>query len=244
MLVIDDYNELVALEAFFRRLGFDVFSLGKDVLLSDALLRFPPDLAIASVKGRLVDGVKIASRLKRHAPSPKVALTYHGNVPPALQSEAQTVVDALVEIPFNPKQVIRIVARLLSMEAEPLLAKFEKQSSAKFQSDDAMRIITDEKTSGSIRVSGGVPDPMGWDPIRTPGLASTARSERSSGYDRFLATHDDGDVSGVLPHAQAAAAMEKLKKDSAPEREALERLDEQKRQFVKTLFESGARKKI
>ena len=42
--VIDEFNELVGLETLFRRLGFDVLSLGREATVQEAILGFPPDL--------------------------------------------------------------------------------------------------------------------------------------------------------------------------------------------------------
>ena len=126
MLVIDDFKELVHLESLLRRIGFDVLSLGKDILVNDALLRFHPDLVIASAKGRAVDGIKLSQRMKKLSPAPRIALAYQAGNPPTLPQEAQGAVDALIETPVHPLTVIKVLSQLMATPAEPLLAKYEK----------------------------------------------------------------------------------------------------------------------
>ena len=46
LLVIDEFTELEALESLLKRLGFDVLSVGKEVLVADALLRFSPETSM------------------------------------------------------------------------------------------------------------------------------------------------------------------------------------------------------
>jgi DNA-binding response OmpR family regulator len=89
MLVIDEIQQLVGLETFMRRLGFDVLSLSKDALVPDALLGFQPEIVIASQQGRNVDGLKLSKRLKKTmVPPPRIAISYHG-APPVLSKDDQ-----------------------------------------------------------------------------------------------------------------------------------------------------------
>jgi hypothetical protein len=156
MLVIDDYNELVSLEGFFRRLGFDVLSLGKDILAAGALLSFTPDLLLATAKGRQVDGAKLALRLKKSAPSAKIALMYPSSSKPALTSDVEMVVDALIELPWSARSLIDITAKLLGLDAQPLLDKHEKINASKMKASEQARFGGDGSNNGSdvVRVSG------------------------------------------------------------------------------------------
>lgn len=126
MLVIEDYKDLVSLENFFRRLGFDVFSVGKEVLVSDAMMRFLPDLVIANAKGRVVDGARLAPKVLRHAPHAKIALLFPAGAMPTLAPEVKGLIDALVEIPYRPRSVILVAAQLTGLDPQPILEKYEK----------------------------------------------------------------------------------------------------------------------
>ena len=234
MLVIDDFNELAALEALLRRIGFDVLSLGKDVLVNDALLRFHPDLVLASQKGRAVDGMKLAMRMKTLKPAPLVALQFTGAVP-QITGDAKKAVDAVIESPMKPRDTIEIIAKLISADPAPMLARFEKFANATMSSNDGITIVG----SSAEATARAATTPAEWDPRKTPGLASSARSARSDRYDKFLNEHDEPPVSAVLPHEAAAKAMAKLKKDAEADKAKLEKLDEEKRAFAKALFESN-----
>lgn len=140
MLVIDDFQELLTTESFLRRLGFDVLSLGKDLLVNDALLRFSPDIVLASYRGRMVDGPKLALRLKKLVPPPRMALIYPAGSHPQLSADIQRVVDGLIEMPFQGAAVIKIVAQLAGLEPGPLLEKYERLVSAQAKAADSHRV--------------------------------------------------------------------------------------------------------
>ena len=245
MLVIDEFSEMVGLESFLRRLGFDVLSLGKEMLVTDALLSFQPEIVIASFRGRNVEGLRLAQRLKKTmVPPPRVVLAYSG-ARPQIPQESQRTVEALLEIPVEPQTAIQMLAKLSGLAPEPILEKYAKVSSAVLTRDEKAVLITDQapratKGASGVAVTGGsTNESKGWDPKSAPGQASTARSERSSRYDQYLAAHDTERTDKVLPHDKAAKAMAKLKKDSESEKDRLDRIEAEKQAFAKALFESG-----
>jgi len=131
LLVIEEYQELVALENLLRRIGFDVLSVSKDVLITDALVRFAPDIVIASFKGRAVDGLKVAVRFRKSSPTTRIALTCVKNNASSITHEVQEVVDAFIVLPAQPHNVIRIVSGLGELDSAPLLEKYNKISAQK-----------------------------------------------------------------------------------------------------------------
>lgn len=268
MLVVDDFKEMVALETFFRRVGFDVLSLGKDILVNDALLRFTPDLVIATAKGRAVEGTKLALKMKKLSPAPRVALLIQQGGASAVNEETRSTVDAVLETPFQPRQALVVVGKLLQLDSAPLLAKYEKITTAKLKTETEMMIVSDDRSAqSSTPVTGAQPnarDDAGsvfaaqdlssgegsesepsslfaeWDPVKTPGQATVARSGRTDRYAKFLAEHASEPVERVLPHEALVLAAKQLKKVSEPEKRELEALDESKREFAKALFREGA----
>lgn len=243
MLVIDEFSEMVGLESFLRRLGFDVLSLGKEMLVTDALLSFQPEVVIASFKGRNVDGLRLALRLKKTMiPPPRVALAYSGPRP-QIPQESQRLVEALIEIPVEPQSVIQMLSKLSGLPAEPLLEKYAKVSAAVLTRDEKAVLITDQaakaaKAASPGMVSGGV-STKEWDPQTMRGQAANVRTERSNRYDAYLETHSEEKVEKVLPHDKAAKAMAKLKKDSEAEKDTLDQIHAEKQAFAKALFEAG-----
>ncbi len=256
MLVIEDYTDLIALENLLRRVGFDVLSLGKDILVNDALLRFQPDIVIATSKGRVVDGLRVAARVKKQTPAPRVALTYALGNAPTLTSEGQTLVDAMVVLPIQSASFLKVMSQLAGIDASSLLAKYEKISTVRPQEEELMHVTGEAPAPVESRFVRNTPvettapsvldeDPWAkseeeWDPTKKPGQASTTRSIRSDRYDRFLNTMEEEKFDNVLPREKAAAAMRELKKAAEKDKDKLEELDRERREFVKVLFEDEA----
>ena len=247
MLVIDDFSEMVSLESLLRRVGFDVMSLAKDVLVNDALVRFHPDLVIASYRGRAVDGAKLAVRLKRLTPTPFVGLVHTGAVP-QLSGDANRSVDVFFASPVLPLDVIQSVARLMNQPAEPMIARYEKVANVSLTSGEELVIVGDgegfergeriQKPESSRSKAGK--GETEWDPARTPGQSPSLRSSRSDRYDQFLEEHEEEPANLVLPHDAAVRAMQKLKKEAEAEKEKLEKIDKEKLEFAKALFEQSS----
>jgi hypothetical protein len=183
MLVIDDFSEMVGLESFLRRLGFDVLSLAKESLVNDALLSFQPEVVIASFRGRNVDGPRLAQKLKKAMiPPPRIALAYAG-VMPTVPDDIKKSIEAMVEIPVEATSAINMLAKLSGLPLQPLLDKYAKVSGAVLTRDEQVVIITGKQQTK--------PEAPSFDPKTTPGQASTIRTERSGRYDRYLDAHAD-----------------------------------------------------
>lgn len=243
MLVIDDYQELVVFENLLRRLGFDVLSLGKELLVGDALFKFHPDIVIATSQGRSVDGFKVAARVKKQVPPPKVALAYTNGSPPSLSLDMRILVDGLIALPVQPANIIKLVAKLGGLKAEPLLDKFKKimNSPAAPKSEEIRVMGPVSETSESIKVSSAnvtAPPAPGdvWDPVKSPGKAAEFRSERSNRYDVFLRDNDEEVEQHLLSRAHTQAAIERLKAASEGERELIDEINREKLKFAETMF--------
>jgi len=284
LLVIDEYRELVALENLLRRLGFDVLSVGKDILVNDALVRFAPDIVIATLKGRAVDGVKVSLRVRRQTPSPLVAFMTGSDNAANISHEQKLYMDALVLLPLQPQTVIRTIAQMAQLDPGPLIGKFQKMTSTRIPdgrpptgpSERGGECKTGEADTQFVR--GSSPEPIAstlvsskeatkepepsedpwemdlaeavrtenesWDPVKTRSRASVLRTQRSDHYGQFLRTHDEP-VEGVLQKEELIQAARALKRATATagESEELKRLDAEKREFVRSLFEDGSGKK-
>ncbi|MES2963776.1 MAG: hypothetical protein V4760_07775 [Bdellovibrionota bacterium] len=228
MLVIEDYSEMIGLETTLRRLGFDVLSVAKDVLVNDALLGFFPEILIATYKGRNVDGVKLALKLKKHQIPPAIALLHSGSAP-LISGEDRRAIDAFLESPLRAKSAIETVAKLAKMPVAPLLEKYEKVTNVDLSQGDELLIVGTKAAAPEVSAKGE------WDPVKTPGSSSISRSARSDRYDKFLTEHDEP-VDRVMSHEVAAKAMRDLKKAALAEKDQLDKIDKEKREFVKAMF--------
>ena len=232
MLVIDDFNELRTFETLLRRVGFDVLSLSKEVLVNDALMKFQAEIVLATAKGRSVDGVRLAHRLNKLPTPPRVALIFSPGTQPIESLEG--VVDAIIKTPLQPTLLLKVLAQLGGLDGDWVLSKYEKLKSQHPEMVSALHVSGADAGGESIMVTGGGGESgseMAW----PTGKAATARTERSKRYDQFLANANDV-VDKVLPKDLSQAEMKKLKAASAPEKAELEKLDKEKRAFVDALF--------
>lgn len=231
LLVIDEFNELVGLETLFRRLGFDVLSLGRESTVQEAILGFPPDLIIATGRGRQVDGLTLASRLKFHGARPRVIVLLPQE---ALSGGFRSdVIDAIIETPFEPRTALKAVCRLLQLPPEPILEKYSKIVGAKLFEPEQMQIV--KKNAADDELVQAVPPVV--EPVGGSGL-----SAREARYRRFLEQQDEE----LPPMADGRVMREarlKLQNDSAGELAQLDAIAREKREFVQAMAKLAAAEK-
>lgn len=206
-----------------KRLGFDVLAVSKEVLVADALLRFTPDLAMVTFKGRAVDGLRVATKIKvprTGFPPPRIALIWSksgGMSSPRLSSEHAGLCDALVEGPLEPYAVIQILARLLNADEDALKKKYERAS--------------------------GQPSPIGASTPRPSSAEKPEQSEsappplsRADRYKAFLEAHNEP-VTGTLSRKVIREEGRKIAEAEGPiEKAENERILVDKREFAKRLL--------
>jgi len=241
LLVIDEYQEMVALENLLRRVGFDVLSVGKDILVNDSIAGFFPDIVVATMKGRAVDGVKVSTRVRKLAPPPRVAFVASAENAANIAVEQKLFTDAVIATPLQPIPVIRTIAQLANLDPNPLIGKFQKLSSGRM-GDEKVEIVVDGRVDTSVGqesqfIRGGSGSSgEDWDPVKTRGQAASLRTARSDRYEQFLRGQENEPVQGLLPRDIIAAAVRKLKAEAAKEAEELERINLEKREYVRALF--------
>lgn len=242
LLVIDEFKELTALESVLKRLSFDVLSISKDVLVSDALLRFQPDIVVANYKGRAVDGLKLAARMRKSLPRLKVVLLHSEAQPLALTDESTALVDGVLSMPIEPRRAVEVLSDLGGVDGQALLQRYDKMSSAPRASADGPIAIDNQNFDNGVmrpKKLTSTQNRASWDPIRDAGTAEFARTDRSDRYDQFLLKNDEK-VDGVMPADRAKAAMRAQAKASESERAELEKLTAEKREFIKAMFDDGS----
>lgn len=242
LLVIDDFNELVELETLFRRLGFDVLSLGREMHVPEALLGFPPDLVVATGRGRHVDGLKLAPKLHYGGSQrPKlVVLLKAAKEAGAVATDrdlSYADVDAVIETPFEPRGALKVVAHLLGLASEPLLEKYAKIVSARLFEPEQVRIIKHQMPSVPlIHVTATEEAARPVKPAKPP------PSMREARYAKFL---DDKAEEELPPLASADVMRESRKKlesfeagASIEEAQRAAILAREKREFVRAMLEA------
>jgi CheY-like chemotaxis protein len=244
LLVIDDYNELLYIETLLKRMGFDVLALNKDANVADSVLGFFPELVLATLKGPMVDGVKVSVRVKKQAPGAKVVLLYPENQSPQLTSEQKSKVDALIETPVQPQDTLLIMAQLLKMDGEALIEKFEKLSKARtLDRKDEVRILKNTPAPpGEKGGAGGAftAPPSTKESAQDSGtkerpIGALPQTEREKRYDQMAAAMNEP-VDRVVPHARMENAAKALAEASRGEDAEIEEINRQKQGFVRAMM--------
>lgn len=247
LLVIDDFNELVGMESLFRRLGFDVLSLGREASVSEVVLGFPPDLTVATGRGRHVDGLHLAAKLRAaNSRSKLVVLVAAGSLSGVLQPD----VDAVIDTPFDPRVALEIVCGLLALDPVPIIEKYEKIVSAQLFEPHGLKIIkhpppVSEKLT-HVTSSGGSHGSSGKSPASVLDMEIEFRpmpTAREARYAKFL---DDKAEEELPPMANLDSMRDAQKRLQQSESEAsmeeLQRaakLTREKREFVRAMLEVG-----
>lgn len=244
------------MESLFRRLGFDVLSLGRESSVPEAILGFPPDLTVATGRGRHVDGLNLASKLRYGTSRSKlVVLVAAGSL-----SGVKTLdVDAVIDTPFDPRVALEIVCGLLSLDAAPIVEKYEKIVSARLFEPEGLKIIkhppprseghTHVTSSGDMARKGSGNSPGSFPTSSSSNILDmeiefrpqpTARESR---YAKFLDDKAEEELPPLLNLDSMRDARKKLQaSESEASMEELQRaakLTREKREFVRAMLEAG-----
>lgn len=99
-----------------------------DASLSDRILEFSPDVIIANSKGRKIQGIKIAQKIRRPKGLPKVILLNSPTGRVTEQEAKDHKIDAVIESPIQPRELLRTLARVAGIVESLLLEKLDKLS--------------------------------------------------------------------------------------------------------------------
>lgn len=248
LLVIDDFNELVGLETLFRRLGFDVLSIGRESLVAETVLGFPPDLTIATGRGRNVDGLNLAPKLRFGSTQPKLVVLLPNRGDEKLSQDPGLLyadVDAVIETPFEPRSALKVVSRLLGLPAGPLLEKYSKIVSARLFEPDELRIIKHQEAAVPPILVAGSGESLktlrsGSDDATSLIKPVSARERR---YQKFLEQEMKDDLPPMLDVNQmrdARLALEAAEKNwTIEEEQKIAKHNREKREFVRAMIETA-----
>ena len=237
------------MESLFRRLGFDVLSLGREASVPEAILGFPPDLTVATGRGRNVDGLNLATKLRYGTSRSKLVVLVAAG---SLAGKKQPDVDAVIDTPFEPKVALKIVCDLLALDADVIIEKYEKIVSARLFEPQELKIIKHPlEPNRSIHITSSDSNQKSVKNLGSSGQnvlemeiefrrAPTARELR---YSKFL----DDKAEEELPPMASLDAMRDARKllqktESEASMEELQRAalhTREKREFVRAMLEAG-----
>jgi hypothetical protein len=140
---------------------------------------------------------------------------------PQLSKDDGANVDAFFSLPIDPGQLILMIAQLTEVDSHLLLEKYSKIMTANLGAAPRSHVVRGgaaEKGS-SVLVAG-----------------EDAGTQRTEGYNKFLNSHQDEAVDGVLARDQMVKRMNELEVAAEKDHAVLEKIDEEKKEFVKALF--------
>ena len=124
LLISDDYSELMKMQADFKKIGFDVQTAGADVRLQDQLITFAADAVVVLGRGNRNLAFALGEKLKELSKfQGKVILVVPMGLRPQARELSKVRMDLLLEDPAPREKLVQGVARVLSLDAQPLLSK-------------------------------------------------------------------------------------------------------------------------
>lgn len=243
LLVIEDYNELVYLQALLMKLGFDIDGVQSHKKTGEKILEFNPQVIISSHGGPRVDGCDVASQVKKRNGLPKVFILRHGNASFKLTAELKSAgIDLILDSPVNPKQLLIALATAGDIDIDQLTTKYEKikqtltkESNARASNGSAATSESSDSDSESQGVKDGI---SASEPEFSHHLLKSKNGqsdeERKKRYQQFIKKVNI-DPAKSLQSDDVLSATQKIR--SQKHTTELEDLDRIKRQFVKSLFD-------
>ncbi len=206
MLVVDDYRELEFLSTLLQKLGFDTMSFNKSAAVGSSGLSFVPDLLVSSAKSHLVDGMKLALRIRKSAPLAKIIFLYEPLQGLEIDKELKKMANAFLQGPVEPNAFISLLASMMNPnDGKNLLEKYRKISNGPFLE------------------------------LRKSQLAVMPKREaigvRTKIYEDFLKRHDEPVTKTLsVSDLNRRASLQDTKSED------LSKLNEEKKAFVRALF--------
>ncbi|HEX4923641.1 MAG TPA: hypothetical protein VFV50_06130 [Bdellovibrionales bacterium] len=241
LIAVEDYSELIFLETLFKKVGLDVEGLQNDVAVPEKLLGFNPDLLILSSYGARVSPSRLLPKVKRSGGYPRIIVLYHKGRGTEKDLKAFAI-DALIESPVHPRQILQATERLLGYDDEILLRKMERTDQTDRSEDNKLQHIK-SKPAPRFPLKGGSADgedenePIEISAFREANALTPEQLKKKA--ERYKTWSE----SEYLPPFQRigrdrVAAIEKNWRETENDPE-IQDIDEERRQFAKELFKKN-----
>lgn len=211
LLVLEDYNEQVFLETLLKKIGFDALSVRNELLLSDQMLIFKPDVIIGTGDGVKLKGINIQRKMQKNRVPAKLILLFPLQKLQDQKLMASYSADVAVETPVNPRVLIETICIVAQLDASSVIKKFEKLPIAK----------NEEVKSDGIKVVSGKLDDK--------------KYSRKDQYSQILKKSQSyPDLGFAKP--SVAEELTKIRQYEKEETEEVKKIDEERKKFVVALY--------
>lgn len=247
LLVIDDYGELLFLQTLLKKLGFDVDGIQNERSFEESFLVLNPELVIATAKGKRVNGLELAEKLRRRNGLPKMVLLASGTMFDKLREIQIENVDAILESPVATTSLLQSVARICQVDEVALLEKYRKfkatlspDSEADLQILKRDRAATTESESSAddsftFKSTGETPTASGSTSVKPSTLSTKDRRER---FKKVLSELDKPSVQRF--DAERVKKFTKVIRASENQNQSKD-LEGERQSFVKAMFKRAKR---
>lgn len=157
LLVYEDYNELATTESYLKKVGFDVNGVNNELLISEQILTFNPEVIVAHGKNQKVSSLSVGHRLKENK-------RFHGHsiiivprgVKPAADEMLKMKIDALLEAPVQPEKLLQILGKIKNIDPAPLIEKYQRfRSQVEAKSENVVVSGGSGTKKDKVSVTGG-----------------------------------------------------------------------------------------
>lgn len=247
LIAIEDYNEMLFVESFFKRLGFDTVSIQKITKLLDSVIAFAPNLIVSNYPTKSLPYNETIEKWKKYCSSMSqvpVFLALAKLTSATVDVENLKMFDGVLESPFQIGPAIQTVAELMSLNENILKSKWDtlrqasKDAKQQQRESNEMEFITSSQRRDSFELnhqhikSGNTSPPIF--KINDPNSPSDqgSRFERYQSFLKSQPIHSGKTLS--------AAAMKQFSKRAAIDTKDMppddEDLKAQADSFLKSLF--------
>jgi len=228
LMVLEDYGELMFLQAVLKKIGFDVDAIQNPRSFEEGVLRMNPDVLVMTALGKRVNGLELSRGLRRVRGTPRVILIHaQGTVTP----EGESTVDVWVQSPVGALDLIDHIADYCGLNKPVLQEKFQKLQIREIEEN--VRVLKLDQDIGPSLEKSADGDTQHSGRLTPSTLKKEDREER---YRKFM--------SGATPPKDGfsvkdvQAKIRELREAERPE--DLEDLERERREFVEHLFRNKA----
>ncbi len=233
LLLFEDINELGMVDGLLKKLGFDTLSAANEYSLKEQILGFNPQLVMIHGRNRRVHTVAVAQKLKQDSGFKGKVILIVQKGERFASADLQTMrMDGVIEAPFEPKTIVFAVAKVLGLDKDQLLEKYDKMFVNKNASSGAgSNALNQNNNSGGDYSSANNHAGKG---------VLISDPNRAKKYDAIakLAQFDTSKTN--FEKNQLKKAQDEMTKDW--DKKALEDQDKLKQQFVKAMFQKAEKK--
>lgn len=230
LLVLDDYGEMVFLQTLLKKLGFDVEGIQNLRSLDDTLLSFNPDMLIATAKGKRINGIEMAEKIKKPRGTPKIVLLVPEVTLDKYPQLGLANVDGFACTPIKAPEFLRTISELAGLKTEALLEKYSKIKAGKIGPEEERDLQVVKSKTAEAKATTTV--------IKAESKVSPA--ERASRYKSFLTKHEASSPHSTFPKTKVKRYHKEIR--DAEKSEETAELEFERQGFVKAMFRKGKKK--